>query len=64
MDGLSVGHGSKEFVTDFEAGKVYCATVRLNRRTNKIVFNLEERNEAMTTRTPVHNPNPGEPSSR
>ena len=64
MDGLSVGHGSTAFVTDFEAGKIYGATVRLNRRTNKVVFNLEELNEATTTRTPAHNPNPSEPSSR
>ena len=62
MDGLSVGHGSKAFVADFEAGKVYGATVRFDRRTNKVVFNLEELDEAMTTRTPAHNP--GESSSR
>ena len=64
MDGLSVGHGSKSFVADFEAGKVYCATVRFDRRTNAVVFKLEELDEAMTTGTPADNPNPGESPSR
>ena len=64
MDGLSLGYGSKAFAADFEAGKVYCATVRFNRRTNKVVFKLEELDDAMTTQTPAQTPNPGESLSR
>lgn len=64
MDGLSLGYGSKAFVADFEAGKVYCATVRFDRRTNKVVFKLEELDKAMTTQTPAQTPNPDESSSR
>lgn len=42
MDGLSLGYGSKAFVADFEADKIYCATVRFDRQTNQVAFKLAE----------------------
>ena len=64
MDGRSLGHGREAFVADFEAGKVYCATVRLNQRIGAVVFDLEELPEQPEAAAPGHNPDPGASSSR